>query len=135
MAPNRRCVTDSRAYRPDIAQKSKPCGYTTSIRCHRVPTVLAQLSFGASRQPSSRCALQRGPENPNLTSILIGARGTGKTAPLSAIAREAQANAWITARVSAAPGKLQDILERAAESGSIDLPGFKDYVQERANRR
>lgn len=65
-----------------------------------------------------RRALQRGPEDPNLTSILIGARGTGKTALLSAIAREAQANGWITARVSAAPGMLQDILERAAESGS-----------------
>ena len=65
-----------------------------------------------------RRALQRGPEDPNLTSILIGARGTGKTALLSAIAREAQAAGWITARVSAGAGMLQDILERTAESGS-----------------
>lgn len=61
-------------------------------------------------------AFQRGPEDPNLTSVLIGARGTGKTALLSSIARQAQASGWVTARVSAGEGMLQDILERTAES-------------------
>lgn len=81
----------------------------------RVPPYLAGRT---SLLNDMKRAFRRGPEDPNLTSILIGAHGTGKTALLSRIAKEAQASGWITARVSARDGMLQDILERTVESGS-----------------
>ena len=61
-------------------------------------------------------ALENGPGDPNLSSIFVGARGTGKTALLTAIANEAAQRGWITASVSAAPGMLEDILQRAREA-------------------
>ena len=52
--------------------------------------------------------------NPNLSTILIGARGTGKTALMSCIRDEALEAGWITASSTALPGMLEDIYEQAA---------------------
>ncbi|HAM14843.1 MAG TPA: ATP-binding protein [Eggerthellaceae bacterium] len=61
-------------------------------------------------------AFTNGPGDPNLSTIIVGARGTGKTALLTCIANEAASLGWITASVSAAPGMLDDILQRAKEA-------------------
>ena len=61
-------------------------------------------------------ALEIGPDDPNLTSILVGPRDVGKTALLASIAREALSRDWVTARVSAGEGMLEDIVERTWES-------------------
>lgn len=63
-------------------------------------------------------AFVRGPGDPNLSTIIIGARGTGKTALLALIAQDAVANGWVAASVSAMPGMLEDIVERVHESAS-----------------
>lgn len=61
-------------------------------------------------------ALDRGPGDPNLATIFIGARGTGKTALLSYLADEALEHGWISVSVVAAPGMLEDIYERTKEA-------------------
>jgi len=58
-------------------------------------------------------ALDGQPGDPYLTSIFIGARGTGKTALMALIANEAAGKGWIDARVSSIPGMLEDILLQA----------------------
>lgn len=59
-----------------------------------------------------------GPGDPNLSTIFVGARGTGKTALLTYLSQEARQHGWVSANVSAMPGMLDDILERATESAS-----------------
>lgn len=54
--------------------------------------------------------------NPNLSTILIGARGTGKTALMSCIRDEAIEAGWISASSTALPGMLEDIYEQASIS-------------------
>lgn len=56
--------------------------------------------------------------NPDLTSIFIGARGTGKTALLSYLGLEAEQRGWITADVSAVPGMLEDIYQQALSAAA-----------------
>ena len=56
--------------------------------------------------------------NPNLSSIFVGARGTGKTALLTYLSRSAEAAGWVTANVSAKPGMLSEILEQASVNGA-----------------
>lgn len=56
--------------------------------------------------------------DPNLTSIFVGARGTGKTALLSLLGSEAEDRGWVTANVTAEEGMLEDILQRTAEASS-----------------
>lgn len=56
--------------------------------------------------------------NPNLASIIIGARGTGKTALLARLAQRARAQGWVYASTSAMSGMLDDILERTFEASS-----------------
>ena len=63
-------------------------------------------------------ALDRGPGDPNLATIFIGARGTGKTALLSYLADEALEHGWISVSVVAAPGMLEDIYERTKEAAA-----------------
>lgn len=46
-------------------------------------------------------AFDEGIDNPNLSTILIGARGTGKTALLSCISEGAQEHGWVAANVAA----------------------------------
>ena len=48
-----------------------------------------------------RNAFENGPGDPNLSTLLIGARGSGKTALLSCIAEDALSLGWISANVSA----------------------------------
>lgn len=55
-----------------------------------------------------RQAFENGLGDPNLSTILIGARGTGKTALLSCIADEAQQRGWIVVNVAAGKGMLED---------------------------
>ena len=52
--------------------------------------------------------------NPNLSTILIGARGTGKTALMSCIRDEALGAGWVTASTTTLPGMLEDVYEQAA---------------------
>lgn len=56
--------------------------------------------------------------DPNLTSIFVGARGTGKTALLSYLGTEAQSRGWITVDVTAEEGMLEDIVQRGSEAAS-----------------
>lgn len=63
-----------------------------------------------------RRAFERSEGDPSLSTIIIGPRGTGKTALLSRIARDASASGWVTASVSSIPGMLDDIIERTCES-------------------
>lgn len=66
-------------------------------------------------------AFDNGPGDPNLTTIFTGARGTGKTTLLTLLTDEGRKRGWVTARVSAVPGMLEDILQQAARSaGSLD---------------
>lgn len=59
---------------------------------------------------------ENGPGDPNLSTIFTGARGTGKTALLTYLSGEASRQGWLSADVSATPGMLEDIIERAAEA-------------------
>lgn len=63
-------------------------------------------------------ALDRGPGDPNLATVFIGARGTGKTALLSYLAGEAAAHGWIAVNVVAGPGMLEDIYQRTKEAAA-----------------
>lgn len=56
--------------------------------------------------------------NPNLSSIFVGARGTGKTALLTYLAKNAEANGWIAVSTSAKPGMLKEIYEQSVENGA-----------------
>lgn len=60
-------------------------------------------------------ALEFDPESPVLTSLVVGARGTGKTALLACVANTAERCGWIPVNVFAAHGMLEDIYERTAE--------------------
>lgn len=57
-------------------------------------------------------ALDNWPGDPNLSTILIGPRGSGKTALLSSIGDIAMEKGWIVADTSATDGMLEDILQR-----------------------
>ena len=69
--------------------------------------------------------LAGGPGEPNRVSLFVGARGSGKTVLLTKIAIEAGALGWISANVTAIPGMLDDIYERAQEAAS-------DFVSSRS---
>ena len=58
-------------------------------------------------------AFENGVGDPNLSTILIGARGSGKTALMSLLAHEAQGFGWLSVNVSALPGMLEDIAQQA----------------------
>lgn len=63
-------------------------------------------------------AFDNGPGDPNLSTIFTGARGTGKTALLTYLSQAALAHGWVSANVSAMPGMLEDIIERANEAAA-----------------
>lgn len=65
-----------------------------------------------------REALVQGTGDPNLSSILVGPRGTGKTVCLSRIAEDAEACGWIAASSSAIPGLLEDLFEQTLREAS-----------------
>lgn len=58
-------------------------------------------------------SFDHGVGDPNLASIFVGARGTGKTALLTFLSEAAASRGWISASVSAVPGMLDDIEQRA----------------------
>ena len=51
-------------------------------------------------------ALVSNGNSPDICSLFVGARGTGKTSLLTYLANEAEQQGWISARVTAAPGML-----------------------------
>lgn len=63
-------------------------------------------------------AYSRRQRDPYLTTLISGARGTGKTSLLTVAGDHAKASGWVTADVSAIPGMLEDVLERVIESAS-----------------
>lgn len=56
--------------------------------------------------------------SPDLATVLIGPRGTGKTALLGSIGQEATAHGWVVAQVTASDGMLVDVIERLQESAA-----------------
>ena len=63
-------------------------------------------------------AFEGGIGDPNLSSILVGSRGTGKTALLFYLSAEASSRGWVCANVAAVPGMLEDVIERAKEASA-----------------
>lgn len=58
-------------------------------------------------------AFESGLGNPSLCTLLIGPRGSGKTALLSCIGDEAREQGWIVVDVAAEDGMLEDIMQHA----------------------
>ena len=65
--------------------------------------------------------LQSGPGNPNRASLLVGARGSGKTALLAKVAKEAGQYGWVSVRITAVSGMLEDILIQSRRNGDAFL--------------
>lgn len=63
-------------------------------------------------------AFEHGVGDPNMSTILIGARGSGKTALMSLLAHEAQGLGWLSVNVSALPGMLEDIVQQTMTAAS-----------------
>ncbi len=63
-------------------------------------------------------AFDNGVGDPNLSTIFVGSRGTGKTALLFHLSNEAAVRGWVCVNVSAVSGMLEDILERANEAAA-----------------
>ena len=81
----------------------------------KVPVVLAGRDRLLSEMQS---AFVSGPGDPNLSSLLVGARGTGKTALLTRIRDIACECGWVAVGTSAIPGMLEDIIEQAVMAGN-----------------
>ena len=73
--------------------------------------------------------------SPDLTSIFVGARGTGKTAMLSYLGIEAQQRGWISVDVTAVPGMLEDIYQQAVSASEhiVQPPATKRVNQIRVS--
>lgn len=93
-------------------------------------TVPAYLAGRQSVIDNMRQAFADRYGNPNLSTILIGARGTGKTALMSCIRDEALDAGWLTASSTALPGMLDDIYEQALMSARhlIDQPSSRQLT-------
>lgn len=63
-------------------------------------------------------AFEDGPGNPNLSTILIGARGTGKTTLLSRFGSVAKEYGWLSVNTVAASGMLEDIVQQAGKAAA-----------------
>lgn len=63
-------------------------------------------------------AFRNGPGDPRLTSIFIGARGTGKTALLNAVPHIAANYGWVCASATTLPGMQEDLFQRARSQAS-----------------
>lgn len=75
-----------------------------------IPVVLAGRELIVSDLVN---AFDRKGRSPDLTTLISGARGTGKTALLAVAAEKAEERGWIAVRVPALPGMLDEILDRA----------------------
>jgi len=62
--------------------------------------------------------LEGGGGSPYRCMLIIGPRGSGKTAMLRAFVNEASSLGWISANVSCIPGMLEDIYNQATEAAS-----------------
>ena len=79
----------------------------------KVPAVLAGRDQLIGELVS---ALDSNGADPNLCSLFSGPRGVGKTVLLSHLAKRAGVFGWVSANVTARPGMLEDIIERATEA-------------------
>lgn len=94
------------------------------------PTFGLIPTYMAGRQmilDDMRRAFEDGRGNPNLSTILIGARGTGKTALLARIREESLESGWIAASATALPGMLEDLYEQTVSAS--------DHLREREGKR
>lgn len=91
----------------------------------KVPAVLAGRDFLIQEMEQ---ALVNGGGDPNLCSLFSGPRGVGKTVLLSYLASRSSELGWISANVTARPGMLEDIIERATEAAD-------EYVAHRGRVR
>ncbi|WP_165248140.1 ATP-binding protein [Adlercreutzia sp. ZJ141] len=66
-------------------------------------------------------ALDNTPGDPNQTTILIGARGTGKTALLRTISNIADQRGWISVNTACLSGLLEDIIQQTTRKGASFL--------------
>ena len=73
-------------------------------------------------------AFDNGLGDPNLCTIVSGARGSGKTAFISLISQEAESQGWISAKTTAAEGMLEDLLQQAVRNA-------REFVEEDGGRR
>lgn len=95
------------------------------------PTFGIVPPFMAGREElveSLSCAFANGLGDPNLCTIVSGARGTGKTALLSFVSQEAASQGWVVARTTAAEGMLDDILQQTVHNAS-------DFLQKAGGRK
>lgn len=63
-----------------------------------------------------RDAFQIGPGSPNLSTLLVGAQGMGKTVCMSCVCDKALEFGWISVTSAVRPGMLEDIYEQAMRS-------------------
>lgn len=75
-----------------------------------------------------RKSLDSATRRPELTTLISGARGTGKTALLALTAEMAASKGWVVANVTAVPGMLDDILERSRAAA-------RELVAQRSDRK
>ena len=68
-------------------------------------------------------AFDNWPGDPNLSTMLIGPRGSGKTALLSCIGDIALEKGWIVADTSASEEMMEDILQRSIDKASEFISG------------
>ena len=80
-----------------------------------VPAFLAGRDAALSEMSD---AFANGLGDPNLATVIVGARGSGKTALLSCIGNEAREAGWIVSDVIACRGMLEEALERASAEAS-----------------
>lgn len=75
--------------------------------------VPARVAGRVAIQADLRQALEVGKDDPNLCTLLVGPRGTGKTALLNLSLRWAQELDWAVASVTTGPDMLQQVIEQA----------------------
>lgn len=63
-------------------------------------------------------ALDSNGNDPAIVSLIVGARGTGKTALLGVTAEMAQQDGWIVTKVTSGPGMLDELLSRIERAAS-----------------
>lgn len=88
----------------------------------KIPAVLAGRDLLIH---DMEAALASGGNDPNSCSLFSGPRGVGKTVLLSYLASRASSSGWIAANVTARPGMLEDVIERATEAANefVEKPG------------
>lgn len=96
-----------------MAQSYKPNPFTPSFG--EIPLVLAGRDRLLGEIAS---ALSRPNRSPELTMLIAGARGTGKTALLAKAAERAQQSGWIAVKAVASPGMLEDIYQHAVRDSA-----------------